>query len=76
VIVAVMVAVAEPVIVAVHVHGNATVGVIEKVQNCPGCGSLISFRNAEGFPSIPTSRGGGSKLGSPGIRLVYAGCGK
>jgi hypothetical protein len=32
-IVAVIVAVSGPVIVAVHVNGNATVGVIEKVQN-------------------------------------------
>ena len=32
VIVAVIVAVAGPVIVAVHVHGNATVGVIERVH--------------------------------------------
>jgi hypothetical protein len=32
VVVAVLVAVDAPVVVAVHVHGNATVGVIEKVQ--------------------------------------------
>jgi len=48
--VAVIVIVAGPVVVAVHVHGNATVGVIEGVKKLrPGRLSLISTWNAAGF---------------------------